>query len=174
MYGSKLHMLVGDSHVVSRVSGRLDSRLGDGWVRTVVIHPFLIETIPISTEVSEHQMWPAYQLGGFKWFSSATDSNVSVTLARTGASKAIRVRVRFPFSPFPFVCRSCHNLGNLLHLQLAMASTLRLKNKIGTHMVPTAELALKSTTAYLRGIPAHRNLGAKCGHRWKPSKLPFK
>lgn len=110
----------------------------------------LTETIAMPTENSMDQMWPAYQLDGFKWFSSATDSNVSVALARTGdiqnGSRSLSlflVPLRIPLivqpgepSPSP--------ISNGIY-------THRLKHKIGTHMVPTAELTLKSTTAYLLG-----------------------
>ncbi|KAG8214654.1 hypothetical protein J3R82DRAFT_9732 [Butyriboletus roseoflavus] len=181
----KLHMLVGDSHVVgcpiSMTDGcarvlelvgtpemktslfpRLTSRdpsfafTSGQWMteRPGGSDVSLTETIAIPTEHSGDPMWPAYQLDGFKWFSSATDSDVSVALARTGdihdGSRSLSlflVPLRMPLvlqlgepSPSP--------ISNGIY-------THRLKNKIGTHMVPTAELTLKSTTAYLLGSLNH-------------------
>lgn len=100
---------------------------------------------------------PEYKLNGFKWFSSATDSNVSLALARTGdpslGSRSLSlflVPLRVPL--FPDAGEPAPNAvsnGILVH---------RLKNKIGTHSLPTAELSLNNTTAYLVGAP---NQGVK-------------
>lgn len=91
-----------------------------------------------------------YTLNGLKWFSSATDSEISVGLARTGALKdgsrglslfLIPLRLpllRAPSDPVP----SPVSNGIFIH---------RLKNKIGTHALPTAELLLESTEGYLLG-----------------------
>jgi alkylation response protein AidB-like acyl-CoA dehydrogenase len=95
-------------------------------------------------------MGPKYNLDGFKWFSSATDSDVAVALARTGSpsdgSRALSLfflplrlpLLRKPGDPTP----SSTSNGILVH---------RLKDKIGTHALPTAELSLNSTEAYLVG-----------------------
>ncbi|EGN98171.1 hypothetical protein SERLA73DRAFT_183072 [Serpula lacrymans var. lacrymans S7.3] len=110
----------------------------------------LTETTATPTEHAKGTMWPEFQLNGFKWFSSATDSNISVALARTGDTKdgsrslsLFLVPLRLPLirdisSPEP----SPISNGIYVH---------RLKNKIGTHIVPTAELSLQSTKAYLLG-----------------------
>ncbi|KAG6890631.1 hypothetical protein C0995_006607 [Termitomyces sp. Mi166 len=93
---------------------------------------------------------PTYTLNGFKWFSSATDSHMSVALARTGSIKdgsrglsLFLVPLRLPFlrSPSDPVPPSTSN-NIFVH---------RLKNKIGTHTLPTAELSLESAEAYLIG-----------------------
>lgn len=89
-----------------------------------------------------------YTLDGFKWFSSATDSNISLALARTGSvSQGSRglslfvVPLRLPLIVPPGATRpSSISNGILVH---------RLKNKVGTHILPTAELSLNNTTAYL-------------------------
>ncbi|KII90615.1 hypothetical protein PLICRDRAFT_52341 [Plicaturopsis crispa FD-325 SS-3] len=93
---------------------------------------------------------PQYTLDGFKWFSSATDSDVSLALARTGSAQdgsrglslflvpLRRPLLRSPSDPTP---PSISN-GIFVH---------RLKNKIGTHALPTAELSLSGTEAYLIG-----------------------
>lgn len=91
-----------------------------------------------------------YALNGFKWFSSATDSDISVALARTGDASAgsrslslffIPLRkplLRAPSDPRPPALTN----GIRIH---------RLKDKVGTKIVPTAELSLDDTEAYLLG-----------------------
>jgi len=97
-----------------------------------------------------------YLLNGFKWFSSATDGEVALVLARTG-EKALGARslslfllpLRIPLvtgstpTPLSVLPRTNeNNNGILVH---------RLKNKFGTHPVPTAELSLNGSEAYLVG-----------------------
>jgi alkylation response protein AidB-like acyl-CoA dehydrogenase len=68
-----------------------------------------------------------YTIKGFKWFSSATDSDITLLLAKTpGATKVslFWVRVR-------------NDDGNLNGVRI-----IRLKDKFGTKQVPTAELEL--------------------------------
>ncbi|RDB17827.1 Acyl-CoA dehydrogenase family member 11 [Hypsizygus marmoreus] len=93
---------------------------------------------------------PQYTLNGFKWFSSATDSHISVALARTGPPTAgsrglslFLVPLRLPLlrSPTDPVPPSTSN-NIFVH---------RMKNKIGTQILPTAELSLESSEAYLIG-----------------------
>jgi alkylation response protein AidB-like acyl-CoA dehydrogenase len=99
-------------------------------------------------------MWPEYKLDGFKWFSSATDSDVSVAIGRTGDVKdgsrslsLFLVPLRLPLFSQPGA-HTPSPISNGIY-------THRLKNKIGTYMVPTAELSLESTTAYLLGSLNH-------------------
>lgn len=85
-----------------------------------------------------------------KWFSSATDSEVSVALARTGSQQdgsrglslfLVPLRLpllRNPTDPVP----SPISNNVLVH---------RLKNKIGTHILPTAELSLEFAEGHLIG-----------------------
>ncbi|KAG6831929.1 hypothetical protein H0H92_006530 [Tricholoma furcatifolium] len=100
---------------------------------------------------------PEYKLDGFKWFSSATDSHISVALARTGSiqdgSRGLSlflVPLRLPLIRNPSDPVPSSTSNNIF--------THRLKNKIGTHALPTAELSLQSATAYLIGQP---NQGVK-------------
>ena len=93
-----------------------------------------------------------YILDGFKWFSSATDSDVALALARTGpADKGTRalslflVPLRLPLirgrnEPRPPA------FSNHIFIH-------RLKDKFGTTALPTAELSLEGTEAYLLGQP---------------------
>ncbi|KIJ17834.1 hypothetical protein PAXINDRAFT_111449 [Paxillus involutus ATCC 200175] len=186
IYGfAKLHMLVGDSHVVG-----CPISMTDGCARVLelvgtpemkrVLFPRLIsrdpsfaftsgqwmterpggsdvsltETIAVPTEHSGDEMWPEYKLDGFKWFSSATDSDVSVAIGRTGDVKdgsrslsLFLVPLRLPLFSQPGA-HTPSPISNGIY-------THRLKNKIGTYMVPTAELSLESTTAYLLGSLNH-------------------
>ncbi|KAE9393159.1 acyl-CoA dehydrogenase NM domain-like protein [Gymnopus androsaceus JB14] len=96
------------------------------------------------------QLGSKYSLDGFKWFSSATDGDIALALARTGpvdsGSRGLSlflVPLRSPLlydrsNPIP----SSTSNGIYIH---------RLKNKIGTHALPTAELSLEKATAYLVG-----------------------
>ncbi|KAF9483462.1 hypothetical protein BDN70DRAFT_904191 [Pholiota conissans] len=109
----------------------------------------LTETTATNSNKS-NEYGPQYTLDGVKWFSSATDSEVSVALARTGTLKQgsrglslFLVPLRLPLvrnSSDPIPSPTSNNI--LVH---------RLKNKIGTQILPTAELTLESTEAYLIG-----------------------
>ncbi|KAJ7108438.1 acyl-CoA dehydrogenase NM domain-like protein [Mycena crocata] len=97
--------------------------------------------IPVSTLASD--LGPAYLLDGFKWFSSAAEGNLSVALARTGDAATgsgslslFLLPLRLPSFPTP--------LSNNIQIH-------RLKDKIGTHGVPTAELSLNSSRGWLVG-----------------------
>ncbi|PPR08159.1 hypothetical protein CVT24_012123 [Panaeolus cyanescens] len=109
------------------------------------------QTETTATPTSEvHKYGSKYTLNGVKWFSSATDSEVSVALARTGTleqgsrglslfliplRKPLLRSLGDPTPPSP-----SNNI--LVH---------RLKHKIGTQILPTAELTLNDTEGYLLG-----------------------
>lgn len=79
-----------------------------------------------------------YRLYGTKWFTSATTSQIAMTLARIeGAPNGSR-----GLSLFYLELRDHH--GHLNQIQIH-----RLKNKLGTHALPTAELCLNGTPAQL-------------------------
>ncbi|KAH9936374.1 uncharacterized protein B0H18DRAFT_1081997 [Fomitopsis serialis] len=95
---------------------------------------------------------PTYTLDGFKWFSSATDSDVALALARTGSasegSRALSlflIPLRFPLIREPGAPRPSA-ITNRIFVH-------RLKDKFGTVAVPTAELSLEGSEAYLLGQP---------------------
>ncbi|KIW24559.1 uncharacterized protein PV07_10268 [Cladophialophora immunda] len=78
---------------------------------------------------------------GFKWFSSATDADMAVLLAQT--SKGLSAF----YAPLRRRTGRTHSLStetNGIRIQ-------RLKNKLGTKGVPTAELELKGMRGYLVG-----------------------
>ncbi|KAI0755038.1 acyl-CoA dehydrogenase/oxidase, partial [Daedaleopsis nitida] len=96
---------------------------------------------------------PRYRVDGFKWFSSATDSDVALALARTGRPEdgsrglsLMLVPVRLPLVREPNAPRPSALTNNIL--------IHRLKNKFGTKVVPTAELAIQGAEAYLLGDPS--------------------
>ena len=83
-------------------------------------------------------------VNGFKWFSSATDSSMTVFLARTpkGISAFYApMRRTLPDGP--------DSMG--YETELNGISIQRLKQKLGTRALPTAELELKGVRAHLIG-----------------------
>lgn len=92
-------------------------------------------------------------IDGFKWFSSATDADMAVLLAqtRTGLSAfyaPLRRRTGHLASTPP---ETLTNQPGGVRTEMNGVRIQRLKNKIGTKGVPTAELELKSMRAYLIG-----------------------
>ena len=77
-----------------------------------------------------------YKLTGFKFFTSATTSQMAITLARVHPNQ--------PLSAFYLETHDAQG-------QLNGITIHRLKNKLGTRAVPTAELELKDTRAILIG-----------------------
>lgn len=85
-----------------------------------------------------------YRLHGTKWFTSAITSEMALTLARPegngpgGAGLAM------------FYLEVRDEAGRLNDIRV-----LRLKDKLGTRQMPTAELALDGTVAHLVGPPSN-------------------
>lgn len=101
-----------------------------------------------------------YVLNGFKWFSSATDSNMTVLLAKepSGAISSffapMRRRSSSPSSSFsPITNTTTTPTTSTATHQLNGISIQRLKPKLGTRALPTAELVLSNTRAYRIGAP---------------------
>jgi alkylation response protein AidB-like acyl-CoA dehydrogenase len=85
-----------------------------------------------------------FRLYGTKWFTSATTSQMAMTLARIeGAPEGSK-----GLSLFYLELRDQH--GNLNGIRVN-----RLKDKLGTHALPTAELTLNGTLATLVGEPGN-------------------
>jgi putative acyl-CoA dehydrogenase len=79
-------------------------------------------------------------LSGTKWFTSATTSQMTMTLARPeGAEKGSK-------GLSLFYVETKNPDGSLKNIEI-----LKLKNKLGTRAMPTAELELKNTPAELVG-----------------------
>uniref|UniRef100_A0A1I7TMB9 Acyl-CoA dehydrogenase family member 11-like n=1 Tax=Caenorhabditis tropicalis TaxID=1561998 RepID=A0A1I7TMB9_9PELO len=87
-----------------------------------------------------------YRLHGYKWFSSAVDADVALTLARVVDSDGNAVEGSRGLSLF--LLRIRDESGNLNGIQM-----VRLKNKLGTKQLPTAELLLDGAIAERIGEP---------------------
>jgi len=96
--------------------------------------------VGITSTVAAHEERDTYLLYGSKWFTSATTSQVAMTLARIeGAPAGGR-----GLSVFLIDIRD--NDGELRNIRVE-----RLKDKLGTRALPTAELTLEGTPAQLVG-----------------------
>lgn len=85
----------------------------------------------------------SYKLHGFKWFTSATDADMTLTLARVQDREGATIPGSRGLSLFYAVVSRDHE-GMLKGIEVQ-----RLKDKLGTRQMPTAELLLD-------GLPAHR------------------
>ncbi|XP_023674016.1 acyl-CoA dehydrogenase family member 11-like isoform X3 [Paramormyrops kingsleyae] len=95
------------------------------------------------TETIAHkQADGTYKLYGYKWFTSATDANMTLTLARVADPEGHTLQGSRGLSLFFATLRD--EKGELKGIEVQ-----RLKDKLGTRQVPTAELLLD-------GFPAHR------------------
>ena len=88
------------------------------------------ETIAVPTEENPGL---SFELSGYKWFSSATDSDMALVLARRKNGLDL------------FFVKTRDSLTK----QLNGIRIEKLKNKLGTHQLPTAELTLDGTKALL-------------------------
>ncbi|XP_034397273.1 acyl-CoA dehydrogenase family member 11-like isoform X1 [Cyclopterus lumpus] len=85
----------------------------------------------------------SYKLHGFKWFTSATDADMTLTLARVQDRTGATTTGSRGLSLF-YAEVSRDEDGRLKGIEVQ-----RLKDKLGTRQMPTAELLLD-------GLPAHR------------------
>lgn len=92
-----------------------------------------------------------WEISGFKWFSSATDSEMAVLLARTekGLSAFYMPMRRRKGNRSP--AANIVNLEAPPETELNGVRIQRLKNKLGTKSLPTAELELRGARAWLIG-----------------------
>ena len=88
----------------------------------------------------------SYQLFGDKWFTSATTAQMAFTLARIEDAAGDTTPGSRGLSLFYVETRDA--TGGLNHIEV-----LRLKDKLGTRSLPTAELRLVGTPAQLVGDP---------------------
>ncbi|CAG2256071.1 Acyl-CoA dehydrogenase family member 11 [Mytilus edulis] len=82
----------------------------------------------------------SYRLHGYKWFSSATDSDMAFTLARVVDKQNNVIEGTKGLSLFYLETKK--NDGSLNNIQI-----IKLKDKLGTRQLPTAELLLDGTSA---------------------------
>lgn len=104
---------------------------------TETLATYAPDSSPESTQIDGSPLGP-WVIDGFKWFSSATDSQMSIALAQTPKG----------LSAFYIPMRRTNANGET---ELNGISISRLKNKMGTKALPTAELELKGARAYLLG-----------------------
>ncbi|KAK6740454.1 hypothetical protein RB195_008737 [Necator americanus] len=95
---------------------------------------------------AEHIGGDQYRLYGYKWFSSAIDADIALTLARIVEKNGNVQKGSRGLSLF--LLRIRNQDGQLNGIQM-----IRLKNKFGTKQLPTAELLLDGTLAHCIGEP---------------------
>lgn len=90
-----------------------------------------------------------WTISGFKWFSSATDSNMTILLAQTAPGKGLSAfyAPMRRWNPTLAVSASGKKGG----MELNGVRIARLKNKMGTKSLPTAELELDGMRGWLIG-----------------------
>lgn len=86
----------------------------------------------------------SYKLYGYKWFTSATDADMTFTLARVQDEQGLVSPASSGLSLFYLETKTSDGKYNNLEL-------IRLKDKLGTRQLPTAELLLDGTCAHLVG-----------------------
>ena len=106
------------------------------------------------TETVARQDGGVWRLTGTKWFTSAVTADMALTLARPEGNGAGGRGLAM------FYVEVRDEAGRLNDLRV-----LRLKDKLGTRQMPTAELALDGTVAHLVGPPADgtRNIAPMLG-----------
>ncbi|KAJ3047381.1 hypothetical protein HK097_011578, partial [Rhizophlyctis rosea] len=139
------------THLTSRdpskawTSGQwMTERPGGSDIRNTETFATLLPT-PSSTPShdSESTLVGPYSITGFKWFSSATDSQMTILLAKTSPTQ-----ISAFFAPTRLLPSSPASPPTLNGIQI-----FRLKSKLGTRPLPTAELTLTNTRAYMIGKP---------------------
>ncbi|KAH6840787.1 acyl-CoA dehydrogenase/oxidase [Chaetomium sp. MPI-CAGE-AT-0009] len=99
-------------------------------------------------DVNERIPLGPWSISGFKWFSSATDSQMTILLAKTDPSKGVSaflapMRRHNPSLVSPTGVRGGSELNGV--------TIQRLKHKLGTQSLPTAELELNNMRGWLIG-----------------------
>lgn len=88
-----------------------------------------------------------WSIDGFKWFSSATDGNMTILLARTAKGLSAFYAPMRRFNPDLVVDATGKKGG----MELNGVAISRLKKKLGTRALPTAELELRGMRGWLLG-----------------------
>ncbi|KAF2970790.1 hypothetical protein GQX73_g2742 [Xylaria multiplex] len=92
-----------------------------------------------------------WSIDGFKWFSSATDSNMTILLAQTPKGLSAFYAPMRRYNP-SLVASATGATGGT---ELNGVTISRLKNKMGTKPLPTAELQLQGMRGWLIGEEGH-------------------
>lgn len=100
---------------------------------------------PLQKKTGEHGNLDEgdYLVSGFKFFSSATDANIAILLAKTESGKLSAFLAPLTRTVFDENGKE-KTVTNGIRIH-------RLKNKLGTKQLPTAELELKGVRAHLVG-----------------------
>jgi alkylation response protein AidB-like acyl-CoA dehydrogenase len=96
-------------------------------------------------DAHENPLGP-WRIDGFKWFSSATDSEMTVMLAQTSKGLGVFLAPMRRMAPKASQSTEHRPLTELNGIRIQ-----RLKNKMGTKSLPTAELELKGVRAWQVG-----------------------
>ncbi|KAL2048528.1 hypothetical protein N7G274_000440 [Stereocaulon virgatum] len=130
----------------------MTERAGGSDVRnteTLAIYSPISKSEALSTGIDGMPLGP-WLINGFKWFSSAIDADMAILLAKTpdGEISAFYAPTRRTV-PQKIEAED----SSLITTELNGITIHRLKSKLGTRSVPTAELSLTNTRAYLLGTP---------------------
>lgn len=108
--------------------------------------PYRGDSSPI--DASGGTLLGPWTISGFKWFSSATDSSMTILLAKTTPDKGVSAF----FAPMrrynPSLVMPTGQRGGV---ELNGVRIVRLKDKMGTKPLPTAELELNDMRGWLIG-----------------------
>lgn len=106
------------------------------------------QPVPLASKEENIPLGP-WSISGFKWFSSATDSQMTILLAKTrpGMGVSAFMAPMRRWNP-DLVCPTTGKRGGT---ELNGVTISRLKNKFGTVGLPTAELELKNMRGWLIG-----------------------
>jgi alkylation response protein AidB-like acyl-CoA dehydrogenase len=122
----------------------MTERSGGSDVRGTETLASLVEASHTGKDASGHSLGP-WSISGFKFFSSATDSQMTILLARTSANEISAFYAPMYLSPND---TQKHKQPCLNGIKIS-----RLKPKVGTRPLPTAELELNDMRAYMLGKP---------------------
>lgn len=99
-------------------------------------------------DVDENVPLGPWSISGFKWFSSATDSQMTILLAKTDPSKGVSAFLAPMRRHNPSIVSPTGVSGGS---ELNGVTIQRLKHKLGTQSLPTAELELNNMRGWLIG-----------------------
>lgn len=115
---------------------------------TVAIYdPYKDQATPLANAEEGMPLGP-WSISGFKWFSSATDSSMTILLAKTRPDNSVSAF----FAPMKRYNSSLvSHTGERGGVELNGVKISRLKDKMGTRSLPTAELELRDMRGWLIG-----------------------
>lgn len=144
------------NHLISRVPGYawtsgqwMTERAGGSDVsqtETIATYaPYPQVTDPPLANADESIPLGPWSISGFKWFSSATDSSMTILLAKTTPDKGVSAFLAPMQKHTPITGTTTLNGVRII----------RLKDKMGTKPLPTAELELTDMRGWLIGAEGH-------------------